>query len=76
MNGKEKEMDKKDYMNVQGRCPKCHGYNLDYQPIDYADDMCFYRYTCDDCGQQGEEWYSMQFAGHNIATEDDDWIEL
>lgn len=69
-------MKKEDYMNKQGVCPKCQGYNLDYQPIEFTDTMCYYHYKCDDCGQEGEEWYNMEFAGHNIYTEDGDVIEL
>ena len=69
-------MNKEDYKNEQGYCPKCHGYNLDYQPVEMEDTMCYYRYKCEDCGQEGEEWYNMEFAGHNIYTEDGDVIEL
>ena len=69
-------MNKEDYVNQQGVCPKCQGYNLDYQPIGFTDTMCYYRYKCEDCGQEGEEWYNMEFAGHNVYTEDGDMIEL
>lgn len=48
-------MSKEDYMNRQGECPKCGGMNLDYQAIKYADEMCYYPYKCEDCGQEGEE---------------------
>lgn len=69
-------MDKEDYTNRQGECPKCHGYNLDYEPIDFSDNSVFFRYKCGDCGQEGEEWYSLEFQGHNVYTEDGDKIEL
>lgn len=69
-------MKKEDYKNEQGYCPKCHTLNLDYQPIEYVDGMCYYPYKCEECGQEGEEWYSMVFAGHNVITEDGDVIEL
>ena len=70
-------MDKDNYTNKQGICPKCGGYNLDYQAIQYEDDgMCYYPYKCEDCKQQGEEWYRLEFQGHNIYTEDGDVIEL
>ena len=49
-------MNKENYMNKQGVCPKCGGYNLDYQAIKYADEMCYYPYKCEDCGQEGEEY--------------------
>ena len=69
-------MRKEDYKNEQDRCPKCGSYDLDYQAIKYGDGMCYYPYKCKKCGQEGEEWYSMEFAGHNVITEDGDIIEL
>lgn len=69
-------MKKEDYMNKQGICPKCQSYNLDYQPVDFTDTMCYYRYKCEDCGQEGEEWYNMEFAGHNVYDENGEMIEL
>ena len=69
-------MNKEDYKNEQGVCPKCGGMNLDYQPMKYEDSMCYYPYKCEDCGQVGEEWYRLEFAGHNVITEDGDIIEL
>ncbi len=38
--------------------------------------MCYFPYECKSCGLKGEEWYSMQFAGHNIYNENGDYIEL
>lgn len=69
-------MEKEDYTNEQGYCPKCHSYNLDYQPVDFEDTMCSFRYKCEDCGQEGEEWYNLVFAGHNVITEDGKEIVL
>ena len=66
-----------EYKNEQGFCPKCHSYNLDYGSLEIEDDgMCYYPYKCEDCGQEGEEWYRLDFQGHNIYTEDGDVIEL
>ena len=69
-------MNKEDYKNEQGVCPKCGGGNLNYQPMKYEDSMCYYPYKCEDCGQEGEEWYRLEFVGHNVITEDGDVIEL
>lgn len=69
-------MNTKDFIDEQGKCPKCKGLNLDYQPADFTDSMVYFRWTCEDCGQEGEEWYDMSFAGHNIITEDGEEIEL
>jgi hypothetical protein len=69
-------MNTKDFTNEQGICPKCHGDNLDYQHIEFVELMAYYRYKCKDCGQEGSEWYRMEFIGHNIITEDGEEIEL
>ena len=69
-------MEKDNYTNEQGICPKCGEISLDYQAIKYTDEMCYYPYKCEKCGQQGEEWYRMEFNGHNVITEDGDVIEL
>lgn len=67
---------KTKYTNEQGFCPRCNSGNLDYGAVRLEGEMCYFPYTCEDCGQQGEEWYSMEFSGHNIITEDGDCIEL
>lgn len=69
-------MEKDNYTNEQGFCPKCHSYNLDYQAIRYTDELCYYPYKCKKCGQEGEEWYRLEFQGHNVITEDGEVIEL
>ena len=70
-------MNKEDYQNRQGECPKCGEMSLDYhQPIRYTDDMCYFPYKCKNCGQEGEEWYRLEFQGHNVITEDGYIIEL
>lgn len=64
------------YKNEQGKCPKCRSDNLEYGAISLEGDMAYYPYTCKDCGQQGEEWYKLEFAGHNVYDEDGEIIEL
>lgn len=70
------ESNKQDYKNEQGVCPKCGSYSLDYKTAEFTESMLYYPYKCEDCGQEGEEWYSMDFQGHNIYTETGDCIEL
>ena len=70
-------MSKEDYKNEQGFCPKCGSYNLDYHAMEFEDDgMCYYPYKCKDCGQEGEEWYKLDFQGHNVYDENGELIEL
>lgn len=66
----------KDYINKQGVCPKCGEHQLDYDTIRYIDEMCYYPYKCGMCGQEGEEWYRLEFQGHNVYDEKGEMIEL
>lgn len=69
-------MRKEDYTNKQGYCPKCGSGMLDYEAAKFEDDMMYFPYVCNSCEQEGEEWYSLNFDGHNVYTKDGDCIEL
>lgn len=62
--------------NEEGKCPICNNINLDYEPISFIDNLCVYRWKCLDCGAEGEEWYELNFIGHNVKNQDDDFIEI
>lgn len=64
------------YKNEPGVCPKCGSHDLEYDVINVECEAAYYPYTCNDCGQEGEEWYSMEFTGHNIITKSGEVIEL
>ena len=68
-------MEREDYTNRQGECPRCHSTDLNYLSQETADDEIYYYYRCEECGQEGEERYSLVFQGHKIYTDDDE-IEL
>lgn len=52
--------------NEQGQCPYCNSYELEYGAIEMQDDgLAFYPWTCEHCGHSGEEWYELNFIGHN-----------
>lgn len=61
--------------NRQGYCPICHSNDLEYEAMQLEGDMAYYPYICSNCHSRGEEWYYMQFNGHNIETEVDGNIE-
>lgn len=44
-----------------GKCPKCGGGNLDYLSSDCGGYMLSYPFTCEDCGCEGEEVYSITY---------------
>lgn len=55
----------------QWRCPHCWKDNLDYGCVEFYDDQCYFPRDCENCWATWEEWYSMDFIGHeNINTED------
>ena len=47
--------------NVQGECPNCGSVNLDYVAIVPQDEWIYYPFTCNDCGCEGKECYSLTF---------------
>lgn len=68
---------KDDLSNRQGECPHCMEVGcLDYDAVQFVDDQCYFPWTCKECGLQGEEWYRLEFNGHNIITEEGDCIEV
>ena len=78
INGVIKQLEESDkaYTNKCGVCPRCGKEDLEYGSIELEDNMCYFPYECKSCGLEGEEWYSMQFTGHNIYNENGDCIEL
>lgn len=55
--------------NSEGRCPFCDSYNMEYGSLEFEGDLCYFPWTCRNCGHEGQEWYSMCFEGHNVITE-------
>ena len=50
-----------------GICPFCGSDYLDYGGMEPEDNnMVYYPWTCKNCGLQGEEWYTLEFSGHEI----------
>lgn len=66
----------KNYHNEQGTCPNCGGTNLNYQAHELYDNDAYFTYHCEDCGQDGEEAYTLEFNTHIIYDDDGKQIEL
>jgi hypothetical protein len=47
---------------AEGKCVKCKGENLEYDGMDMDGECVWYKYTCDDCGDDGVEYYNLQYA--------------
>lgn len=50
----------------QGKCPTCGSGDLNYGVLEPVDEMIYYPFTCENCGEEGQEFYSMDFIGHNL----------
>lgn len=63
--------------NEVGKCPFCNSEGtLDYGAIQLESEMCYFSWQCLKCKHEGEEWYSMNFIGHNVIDENGDNIEI
>ena len=62
--------------NNQGICPFCGESNLEYGAVEFEGEMCYFPWECLTCKHKGEEWYSLEFIGHNVIDEDGNNIEL
>lgn len=52
--------------NEQGKCPYCNSLELEYGVAEFQhDELVFYPWKCKHCGRTGEEWYELNFIGHN-----------
>ena len=54
------KIDKNNLVNEMGVCANCKEQDLEYGAIQL----------------EGEEWYSMEFTGHNVYDENGELIEL
>ena len=70
------KIDENKLVNEVGVCANCKGQDLEYGSIELVENHCYFPYECNNCGLKGEEWYSMQFIGHNVYNENGDLIEL
>lgn len=62
--------------NTVNVCPFCNGENLEYGCIQLEGEMMYYPWKCEDCSHEGEEWYDVIFAGHNVIDEDGVSVEI
>lgn len=61
--------------NKQGVCPVCMQDIRSYGGMSLSGDMAYYTWECENCHTEGEEWYKVEFNGHNILV-DEEWQEV
>ena len=62
--------------NEEGVCPFCNNNMLECESAEIEGNMICYPWKCSKCGHSGEEWYEMNFVGHNVEDENGNIIEL
>lgn len=70
----EKKMKVKS--NICEVCPFCNTGMLDYDSFKMDGEMGYYEWHCTNCGHDGEEWYQLEFVGHNVIDEDGNSVEI
>lgn len=55
--------DKKDLGGERGVCPYCGGENIDYDSLELEGESLYFPATCNDCGNEFNEWYDLEFSG-------------
>ena len=56
--------------DLQGVCPVCRWWDLEYQWADIDWDTVSYKWTCNDCHSEWTEWYTMEFYSQDLRY---DW---
>lgn len=46
---------------VKGACANCNSTNIEYGGTELHDEQMSYDYTCNDCGEPGKEWYTLEY---------------
>ena len=62
--------------NKQRTCPFCGEEELYYIEVHFEGKMCCFPWKCLECGHKGEEWYFMEFLGHNVIDENGNNVEI
>lgn len=58
-------------------CPFCNKESiLYYKFVNNGNYTCYYKWVCFECEKEGEEWYRLEFTGHNIIDENGDNVEI
>ena len=67
---------KDTFVQEQGVCPVCGGNSLSYGDSELEGESIGYEWTCDDCGGEGTEWYSLLFAEHIINEQENKMLRV
>lgn len=63
--------------NKSGVCPMCNSENITYSKPEFNDiETIYYPYVCESCKTKGEEYYRIEFIGHNVIDEHGNSVEI
>lgn len=62
---KDKVLKTQNVSNQQGSCPCCNEVLHNYEPVQFEGEYAYFPWHCDKCGTDGQEWYYLDFCGHN-----------
>ena len=63
--------------NKSGICPICNSEYITYDKPECADiETIYYPYVCENCKTKGEEYYKIEFIGHNIIDKQGNSVEI
>lgn len=63
--------------NKSGICPICNSEYLTYSKPEFCDsETIYYPYVCENCKTNGEEYYKIEFIGHNVIDEQGSSVEI
>lgn len=62
-------------ITAQWVCPCCWSEDLEYEDSEMESESMYYKWTCEKCWVQWEEWYDLTFSWqYNLL--DKDWNEI
>ena len=56
----------------KGHCPVCGSRNLEYGNTELDGEYLYYEFTCNDCGTESIERYSLEYSTTTAWIDDED----
>lgn len=54
-----------------GQCGNCKSTDIEYGESGVDDESYYYKFTCNNCGKTGREWYDLVYS-ETMMDEDED----
>jgi len=60
----DESKDKVELDGERGCCPYCGSEDIDYDALELEGESLYFPATCNECGNEFNEWYELEFSGH------------